>query len=122
MKTTKYYTTVGNSEYTDDDGFYRIDNDSDKVFAKAVKEVKSKNILQKSPNYYKYYVRTDSGKNLYDPAVSHSIKNNRVSFLDKIKNNGSSFMEVNQSVFNKYINYLRTEHSQWLTEAKRELK
>jgi len=121
MKDVKYYTTSGHHEFVDDDGFFRINDDSDKVFAKAVKEIKSKNILKRSPNYYKYYIKTQTDKSLLDPFGNHAIKNNRVAFLDKIRKTNSSFVEVNQSVFNKYINYLKTNHSQWLTEAKREL-
>lgn len=117
----KYYTISNNQEFVDDDGYYRLENNSDKVCAKAMKESKGKNILKRNANYYKYYVKVASNKSLYDPFETHSIKDNRVSFIDKIKDNGSNFIEVNHSVFNKYINYLKTQNSQWLTEAKREL-
>lgn len=121
MKDIKYYTTSNNQEFVDDDGFFRLNANSNKVFAKAIKEIKSKNILNRSPNYYKYYIKTQTDKTLLDPFENHGIKNNRISFLDKIRKTDSDFIEVNQSVFNKYINYLKTNHSQWLTEAKREL-
>jgi hypothetical protein len=121
MMDAKYYTFSNNEEFVDDDGYYRLLNNSDKVCAKAMKESKGKNILKRNANYYKYYVKVATNKNLYDPFESHGIKNTRVSFIDKIKDNGLDFMEVNQSVFNKYINYLKTQNSQWLTEAKREL-
>lgn len=122
MKETKYYTTLNNQDYIDDDGFPRLATDSNKVFAKAVKEVKSKNILERSPSHFRYYVRIEPNRSLHDPLTRNSIVSNRTSFVDKICKSENSFMEVNQSVFDKYTNYLKTQNNKWLTDATREVR
>lgn len=122
MKEIKYYTLLSNKDYVDDDGFPRLNVDSNKVFAKAIKEVKSKNILERSPSHFRYYVRIEPNKSLHDPLVKHTVTSNKHSFVDKVCKSENSFMEVNQSVFDKYINYLKTENNRWLTEAIREVK
>jgi hypothetical protein len=122
MIENKFYTINNNQDYVDDEGFPRSQIENSKVFAKAVKEVRSKNILERSPAYFKYYVRVEPNKTLHDPFMGHSIQTNRTSFVDKICKSEQSFMEVNQSVFTKYINFLKTQNSQWLTDATRELR
>ena len=122
MKETLFYTIDSDKEYVDDNGFFRLSTENNKVFAKAIKEVRSKDILQRSPNYYKYYVKCSPNKTLHDPFPIYSSSVNRSSFVDKVCKSENSFIEVNQSVFNKYINFLKSGQKQWLTEAQRELK
>lgn len=122
MSDTQYYTISKYQDFVDDYGFPRLSIDNDKVFAKAVKQIKGKNILQKNPNYFRYYVKIEPNKSLHDPFVGFSVQSNRPSFVDKICKNENSFMEVNQSVFDKYTNYLRTENNKWLVDASREVK
>lgn len=122
MKESKYYTTPDHHDYLDDDGFPRVSVDSNKVFAKAVKEVKGKNVLERSPSYFKYYVRVEPNKALHDPLTKYSFQAPRSSFVDKICKSENTFMEVNQSIFYKYINYLKTQNSQWLVDAQREAR
>ena len=118
----KYYTVSENSDYMDDNGYPRLQIDGPRVFAKAVKETKGKNILDRSPSYFKYYVKIEPNKSLHDPYNGHAIKTSTRSFIDKICKIENTFMEVNHSVFNKYINYLKTQNNKWLTDAKREIK
>lgn len=122
MKETKYYTTSNKQDYTDEDGFPRLATDGTKVFAKAVKEVKGKNILERSPAHYRYYVRIEPNRALHNPLEKCCVQTNRCSFVDKVCKSENSFMEVNQSVFDKYINYLKTENNRWLVDAQREVK
>ena len=120
MIENKYYTTNDRQDYVDDLGFPRVQTNSDKVFAKAVREVKNKNILDRNPSHFKYYVKIEPNKTLHDPFIKHSFQTNRSSFIDKICKSENTFMEVNQSIFDKYINYLKTQNAQWLTDAQRE--
>lgn len=122
MSETKYYTISKNQDYVDDDGYPRSQTDNPKVFAKAVKDALSKNILQRSPSYFKYYVKIEPNRSLHDPFDGHSIKSSGRSFVDKICKSENTFMEVNQSVFDKYINYLKTQNNKWLVDAGREIK
>jgi hypothetical protein len=46
MKETLFYTIDSDKEYVDDNGFFRLSTENNKVFAKAIKEVRSKDILQ----------------------------------------------------------------------------
>ena len=122
MRENKYYTISKSQDYVDDNGFPRSQNDSDKVYAKAVNEIISKNILDRTPSNFRFYVKIEPNRSLYDPLCRNSVVSNKPSFVDKVCKSENSFMEVNQSVFDKYINYLKTENSRWLVDAQREVK
>lgn len=122
MRESKLYTIPSKQDYVDDLGYPRSQIDSNNVFAKAVKEVKSKNILDRSPTYFKYYVKIEPNKSLYNPFTKNVAQSSRTSFVDKICKSENTFLEVNQSVFDKYINYLKTENQKWLTDAQREVR
>lgn len=117
----KYYTTVTYQEFTDDNEFYRTNKDCDKVFAKAIKYGMSKNLANDQPIQFRYYVRGNSQKQLFDPFPRYSLNGKKSSFIDKICKGNNTFVEVTQSVFDKYINFLKTENNQWLLKAQREV-
>jgi len=120
---TKYYTRIGDQDYLDDDGNPRVYVDNNLVYAKAVKDKRSKHFNGPENMAYSYYVKTDPNKNLYDPTNLHSIEPKiKKSFLNKVCKSELVFSQVSESVFNKYLNFLKTENSQWLTTAQRELK
>jgi hypothetical protein len=118
---TMYYTTLQYQEYEDDQEFSRTTKDSDKVFAKAIKNGLSRDISSQESLQYRYYVRLESSKKLYDPFPKYSISDNKNSFVDRVCKPTNSFKEVNKSLFDKYITFLKTENSQWYKEANREL-
>jgi hypothetical protein len=119
--TSLYYTTLQYQEYEDDQEFSRTTKDSDKVFAKAIKNGLSRDISSQESFQYRYYVRLESNKKLYDPFPKYSFSDNKNSFVDKVCKPNNSFKEVNKSLFDKYINFLKTENNQWYTQANREL-
>lgn len=119
---TEYYTTNQHKTFVDPDGFPRCDNDCDKVFAKAIKQAYSKDILKRSPNNYKFYIKIEPNKQFHNPFPNHSITKIKTSFVDKVCKSENSFIEVNQQVFDKYINFLKTENLKWLTDAEREAR
>lgn len=122
MVETKYYTTPNNQDFVDDIGFPRLSVENNKVFAKAVREIKKKNILDRSPSHFRYYVKIEPNRALHNPFDKIGSQNSRPSFIDKVCKSENSFMEVNQSVFDKYINYLKTQNNKWLVDAQREVR
>jgi len=116
-----YYTTLQYQEFTDNDEFYRLSKDGERVFAKAIKYGMSKNIANSKPIQFRYYIRANSKKQLFDPFPRYSVSDNRSSFVDKVCKADHNFIEVTQSIFNKYINFLKTENNQWLLKAQREV-
>jgi len=118
----KLYTLIGNENYLDDQGFPRSSVDADTVFAKAVKNKLNKKF--NSDIQYRFYIKTDPNKNIHNPIKIYSSlkdKSNR-SFLNKVCKSEVVFTEVTQSIFNQYINFLKTQNTQWLESAQRELK
>ena len=120
---TKYYTNKGSESYLDEDGNSRLKIDNDKVYAKAVKNKPSKNFTDKTRVGYSYYVKTTPNKVLYNPMESYSIDPKiQKSFINKICKSELMFLEVSESIFNMYLNFLKTENTQWLTKAQRVIK
>lgn len=120
---TKYYTKKGYENYLDDDGDPRLEKDCDKVYAKAVKNKPSKNFTDKNRVGYSYYIKSTPDKTIYNPTETYSIDPKiKKSFVNKICKNELQFLEVNESVFNMYLNFLKTENSQWLIKAQRAIK
>jgi len=112
-----YYTTFKHHSFIDDNGFPRLDEDSDLVYAKTIKNKKRKD-LRDTNLYPSFYIKTDPQKNIFNPFSSP----NKGSFIDKTCKNSISFTEVTESIFNKYINFLKTENTTWLLNAQREIK
>jgi hypothetical protein len=120
-KETEYYTTKKYNESIDSDGFYRLSHDGDNVFAKATKSLKSKNSLS-NKLFYRYYIKCHTNKTPFDPFDNYSLKEAKVSYIDNLCKGSEQFLEVNQSVFNKYINFLKTENKNLFVEIGRDIK
>ena len=118
----RYYTTSDHSEWTDQDGNFRTDIDGDKVYAKAVQSGLGRDVTQRNPSYYKYYVRTYPNKKLYDPVPLYSVSDNKNSFVDKICKSENVYKETTERVFNMYLSYLKTEIPHTYNQAERELR
>jgi hypothetical protein len=117
----KLYTLLGQETSIDEDGFPRVDTENDKVFAKAVKNKLSKKFLSDNPTY-SFFIKTDPNHNIINPIETYSIKKINSNFLNKICKAESVFTEVTESIFNKYLNFLKTSNVKWLNSAQRELK
>jgi len=118
---SKFYTTLQYQEFVDDDENYCLNSESPKVFAKATKTGYSKHMTEKQPSYYKFFVRISSDKKLHDPFPKYSLSDSKSSFVNKVCKDSNPYKEVPESIFNMYLNYLKTENSQWLTKAQREM-
>ena len=118
---SRLYTTIQYQDYTDDEDHSRSSTENNKVFAKAIKNGLSRDVTKGGGQYYKYYVRCSANKTLYDPFPKYSISDNKQSFIDRVCRPETTYREVTYSVFEKYLNYLKTENAQWLKNAQKEL-
>jgi hypothetical protein len=119
---SKFYTTFQYQEFVDDNDNSCRTTDSDKVFAKSLKAGYSKNVRESSPKYDKFYIRVYPNKKPYDPFPRYSMSDNKNSFVDKICKSENVYKQVTEIVFNSYLNYLRTENTQWYNKTEREIK
>lgn len=118
---SKFYTTLQYQDFVDDQDNSRSTTECGTVFAKAVKSGLSRDMSKSGPQYYKYYVRCYPNRNLYDPFPKYSTSDSKQSFVDKVCRPETGYREVTQSIFDKYLSYLRTENAQWLKNAQKEL-
>lgn len=118
---TKLYTVEGSQDFYDEEGLPRLNVETQQVYAKAIKNKQPKHMTSASYGY-RFYIKTDPNKNIVDPVQLHTIDKRKPSFVDKICKTESDFREVSESIFNKYVTYLKTKSSQWLLSAQREIK
>lgn len=119
----KFYTVYGLESFIDDNGDPRTTQDSDKIYAKAIKSYSSKDIHNKNLQY-RYYILTDSNNNLYNPIEESSllsITTKNQSYINKVCKNEQIFTEVTHSTFNQYVSFLRTKSKKFLVSAQREI-
>jgi hypothetical protein len=121
INSSRFYTTLQYQEFTDEDDNSRLPIENNKVFAKAIKSGFSRDINKSGPTHYKFYIRIFPNQKLYDPFPKYSVSDNKNSFVDKVCRSETGYKEVPESIFNMYLNYLRTENSQWLYQAQREV-
>jgi hypothetical protein len=117
-----YFTNKGNEVFLDNTNNPRLDKDGPLVYAKAIKDKKSRQLTKDSPIGYSYYIKTEPNKKIYDPTILHSVESKvQKSFINKTCKNELIFTEVTQSVFDQYISFLRTGNILWLNKAQRNL-
>ena len=122
-----FYTLNGNHDLLDDSGDPLVtDESSDKIFAKAIYSRRSREIKSISGSHqlsYRYYILMSPDRIPYNPKHNFSVtEQNSLSFVDEKCKSGWSFEEVPKNIFDKYINFLRTQNIKWLKETQRELK
>lgn len=110
-KTYQYFTILGDHEFLDDNGNPRSNTENNKVVAKSVITD------NKSP---RYYVKVGTYGKLYNPIGLYSEGQNS-KFLSKIGRKQFEFKEVNQKIFDLYVNFLTTKNLAWLNNAEREM-
>lgn len=115
------FTLLGQQDHLDDDGFpiCSIANDN-RVYAKKIKDKKNRTINK--DNTFSFYIKSYPNNRILNPIQIHSLQNNSSSYVDRICKGNLSFIEVNESIFSKYINFLKTKNITWLNMAQRELK
>ena len=117
----KFYTSESLKDYSDGDDNPRLRVENSNVFAKAIKSKPAKH-FNNARSDYRYYVKVDASKILYDPTVKYVAEKTKPSFIDKVCRGESVFIEVVESVFNKYVLFLKSGNKQQLTNAQRDIK
>jgi hypothetical protein len=104
------YTVLGSQEYFDENDRPRID-DEEKALAKTV------SIDDRPP---RYYIKVGTYGKVYNPIGLYSEGHSQ-KFLAKIGRKQFEYKEVNQKIFDMYLNFLTTKNLAWLNNAEREL-
>ena len=108
--TTEYYTIVGSEEFVDDQGYPKIANESKNTFAKKT---------TRKNGSMKYSIRLNNSGKLSNPTSVYGQEKDQT-FLDKVCRSNDRFKEVNQKVFDLYMNFLKTKNIAYLNNAERE--
>lgn len=119
----KFYTIKGMESFLDENGDPRTEQNSQNIYAKAIKSYASKDITNKSL-HYRYYILTDSNNNIYNPIEESSIfsiTTKNQTYLNKVCKNEQVFTEVTNNIFNYYVSFLKTKSKKFLIAAQREI-
>lgn len=110
-KAYAYYTILGDHDFLDEDGKPRANEENTKVVAKTV-------TTDNKPT--RFYIKVGTYGKIYNPIGLYSEGNN-TKFLSKIGRKQFEFKEVNNKIFDLYLNFLTTKNTAWLNNAEREL-
>jgi hypothetical protein len=119
----KFYTLLGLESFVDDLGFPRLNENDDNIFAKVIYNKPRKNI-NNNQQHPRFYIKTDPQKNIHNPIKLFSSPNHNTKsmpYINKVCKDPLKFTEVTESVFTKYINFLKTKNITWLTNAQRDI-
>lgn len=120
-----FYSLIGEEDFLDETGSPRVKSeDSPSVMAKAVRTKLSKHMTGNTRLSLRYYIKTKPNDIIYNPIKLESKVEDKetFSFINSTCKTKTDFKEVTQSVFNKYITFLKTKNIRWLNAAQRELK
>jgi len=108
--TYQFYTMLGEHDFIDSSNRPQVKKESSKVVAKSV----SKN------GNNKFYIKIGTYGRIFNPIGLFSEGKNE-KFIAKIGKKEFEFKEVNQKVFDLYLNFLSTKNIAWLNNAEREM-
>jgi len=108
--TYQFYTMLGEHDFIDSSNKPQVKKESSKVVAKSV----SKN------GNNKFYIKIGTYGRIFNPIGLFSEGKNE-KFIAKIGRKEFEFKEVNQKVFDLYLNFLSTKNIAWLNNAEREM-
>jgi|LakMenEpi03Aug12_release.lakeMendotaPanAssembly.Ray.scaffolds.fasta_scaffold379737_2 hypothetical protein len=108
----EYYSMIGDHDYLDQDNRPRSNEETNLVVAKSIK-------VEDRPK--RFYVKVGNHGRIFNPIGLFS-EGTHTKFLSKIGRKEWEFKEVNQKVFDLYINFLTTKNIAWLTNAEREMQ
>lgn len=110
-KKVEYFTMLGDHNHIDSDNRPRANSETNLVVAKTI---------QYNDKPVRFYVKIGPHGKLYNPIGMYSEGQNN-KFLSKIGRKEWEFKEVNQQIFNLYLNFLTTKNIAWLNNAEREM-
>lgn len=111
VKSYEYFTILGDHDYLDGNKRPRATEENNKVVAKT-------STTDNRPT--RYYIKVGTYGKIYNPIGLYSEGQN-TKFLSKIGRKQFEFKEVNQRVFDFYLNFLSTKNMAWLNNAEREI-
>lgn len=106
-----YYTIIGHHSSKDEDGF-PLTEKLDIALAKK---------MTNTDGHDRYFIKIGTYGRPYDPIGMYSENNNN-RFLTRAGKKMFDFKEVNEKVFNYYINFLKTKNKAWLNNTEREMQ
>jgi hypothetical protein len=107
----EYFTILGDHDFLDDNDRPQSKTENNKVVAKSVR-------TDDKPT--RFYIKIGTYGKIYNPIGLYSEGKN-TKFLSKIGRKQFEFKEVNQKIFDLYLNFLTTKNLAWLNNAEREL-
>jgi len=125
IQDSMYYGLIGQEDFLDDNGNPRISSeDNPKVMAKAIPNKPSKHMVSTARMELRFYIRTKQNDIIFNPIqLASNVKDRETfGFINNTCKGGVQFKEVPQSVFDKYVTFLKTKNTRWLNAAQRELK
>ena len=120
----QYYCSFGNEDYIDNDGFARCEKINDNVIAKIISNKKPKHFNDKI-KHDRYYIKMSPNMEVYNPISLHTTSNNnqqKFTHINKIRKDTWTFKEVDKSIFDKYLLFVKTENMQTFKDVQRQLK
>lgn len=115
-----YYTSLGNESFFDKDGTPSDLKESKNTYAKKIKN-KLRKQVSADPGFA-YYIKAYGTNKLFNPYSQYTVQqNNKPSKIENLCKSSNYFLEVNEYIFNKYLNYLRTKNKQWLIQAQKDI-
>jgi hypothetical protein len=106
----EYYTMLGDHDFIDDNQRPRAKKEKSGVVAKQITKNTNK----------KLYIKIGTYGKIFNPMGMFSEGKNE-KFLAKIGRKEFEFKEVNQKVFDMYLNFLSSKNLAWLNNAEREM-
>lgn len=105
-KTICYYAVLGDHDFIDNENKPRTQNESKHTLAKRINN--------------KFYIRVGTYGRIYNPIGMFS-EGKSDKFVAKVGKKEFDFKEVNQKIFDLYLNFLSTKNIAWLNNAEREM-
>jgi hypothetical protein len=105
-----YYTILGDHDFIDSKDRPQAKKESAKVVAKCIYKNESN----------KFYIKVGTYGKIFNPIGLFS-EGKSEKFVAKIGRKEFEFKEVNQKVFDLYLNFLSTKNIAWLNNAEREM-
>jgi len=120
----QYYCLLGKQDYIDEYGNPRVtEMDDDRVVAKAVQSKRPKH-FNDTKTYYRFYIKMNPNSQMFNPIDYHSSIQDKSLFahVNQVCKHTWQFKEVDKSIFDKYILFLKTKNIQTLKDIERQIK
>lgn len=122
IKEQKYYCCSGKEDFIDEDGYPRSENENNtEVVAKALSNKKPKHFNDKIA-HYRFYIKMSPDKQPFNPVELHSSLKDKSTFINQTCKGTWIFKEVDKSVFDLYLKFLKSKNQKYLKDIGRQLK